>query len=176
MKQGSMVAQMWGTLDREQVTAHRHEPTTQALLQFLETMVDQFVANLKPVESAESARPYVTPMAWALYSAYTSIVWNAAITVKALRFGVPPSILDSEFPLNVVKAAMPDAELLLKEFGEAALPTLMTQVENRLLAELRASVEGRDSDAEGVARAKKVAELVTQREVESARKDAGLQK
>jgi hypothetical protein len=56
----------------------------------------------------------------------------------------------------------------------AALPMLLPDLEERLLAELQASATGRASDAESVERVKKVAELVARREADHVKREAGL--
>jgi len=119
-----------------------------------------FLSGDRDTHAAQHARPYVSPMSWALYTAYNSIVLQAALQFNALKSGDDPTkFVNAARTLEVVKTVLPEFAPLLEERREGAYPELLPEIEERLLAELRATAEGREWDQQSVERAKKVAQL-----------------
>ncbi len=73
-----------------------------------------------------------------------------------------------------MKTALPEFGGLLDQHRSGAFSILLPDLEERLVAELKASAEGRDSDPQSVERARKVAELAAQQEMDRAKEKAEL--
>jgi hypothetical protein len=166
---------LFETLRIEQAAKHTHEEPVQRLLAFIETLGAGFPAGLKGTAEASTARPYVTANAWLLYSAYSGIIALALVQLQALKARLDPlKFTKTDETLELVRTALPEFAKLVEDHGVAALPMLLPDLEERLLAELQASATGRASDAESVERVKKVAELVARREADHVKREAGL--
>jgi hypothetical protein len=167
LKSGSALVGAVRKLNMPEVTKQMSDPKVQKLISFVESFGQGFNERVGETKVAAAARPFVTPMAWALYTAYEWIVTTAWLQVKALNTGVDPiRFVKVKETIELVKAALPDFAALLDEHGAAVFPELLSDLEERLIAELRASAEGRDSDGESVERASKVARLAAKKDTE----------
>lgn len=123
---------------------------------FFETF-DCNVEALKPsADAANSARPFVTPMAWAFFSAYRSIVMYAVMQSKLLQTGLKTNYMKTESVIELVKKTLPEHSKYLDEHGLAAANNLLEELEDRLLAELRSSAEGGTQDVANIERAAQI--------------------
>jgi len=65
------------------------------------------------------ARPFLSPMAWALFSAYQAIVLQAVAKLRLIQFGVGNmDLLDKDGIKKLVKAALPLFEKYIEEHGD----------------------------------------------------------
>ncbi len=171
MRSGSAIVSIVEALRGDEIAKHLHDPAVKQFIEMLGVFGDGFTERVKANE-ASAARPFVTPMAWALYTAYSSIVVMAHLKFEAIKLGVPSSILKTADALELVKTALPDLSPILEAHGTAALPAVLPDIEERLVAELRASADGRDSDPEAVERAGKVARVAARQEADRAKEEA----
>jgi hypothetical protein len=106
---------------------------------------------------ARQARPFITPMAWAYYSAYEAILMHAVALMKMLQLGIDGlKFLKSEELIALIKTALPYQAEYIDQHGPSAAYYLLDQLENRLLAELKSMLDGGEADMTEVARAKKI--------------------
>jgi len=177
LRSGAAMVSVLGALDLEEVAKHlmRKDAATQQLVRLVESFGAGFKDRLKDGKRGEAARLYVSPMAWVLYSAYSSIVLLAFLQMEALKAGGEPlQFIKTKETIEQVRTALPEYGDLLDKYGVTALREFLPDLEERLLAELRACAEGRDSDPEGAARARKLAELLGRQEAERTKREAGL--
>lgn len=110
---------------------------------------------------ASSTRPFISPLAWALYSAYEAIVMHAALKLQMLKNGldVVEIINDSLFE-KIIIAALPHQKDFIEQHGQAAYHYFLDELEEKLLEELAKILRGDESDKEGIEKASKILEEV----------------
>ena len=107
--------------------------------------------------SALSARPFLSDLSWALFSAYSSILSIAVVRLESLRIGITEDFTTkSDSILNVVKVALPNYERYIDEHGVNGLHYLLEILETSILTELKVTLEDIDSDQNNVERASKI--------------------
>lgn len=103
---------------------------------------------------AEKARPFVSEMAWAVFSAYRAILSVAIIKMQILKSGLDmPDIVDEDGVRRLITIVLPHQAAFVKQHDTGAYHYLLEELENLLLQELRRVVEGVESDRETVKRA-----------------------
>lgn len=109
---------------------------------------------------SEKARPFVSPMAWALFSAYQAIVLQAVAKLRLIQFGFGNmDLLDKDGIKKLVKVALPLYEAYIEEHGDKGYYLLLETLETKLLEELRKMMAGEEDDKEAVERAAKIVEV-----------------
>lgn len=113
--------------------------------------------NIKDIKlgAASKARPFLSPLAWAYYSAYQAIVLLAAMKYETLKIGIdsPNKYIDSDGVNNLIKTVLPHQTDYIDKYGSSAHHYLLDEIENLLLSELRNMQKGVDSDKENAERA-----------------------
>lgn len=103
--------------------------------------------NLKATKEAETARPFLSDMAWALYSAYQSILAVAMIKMHMLEHGIDtPDIIDTNRIKRLLTAALPHQKDFINTVDTGAYHYLLDELETSLLNELRKILQGADVD------------------------------
>lgn len=106
---------------------------------------------------ADKARPFVSDIAWALFSAYRAIVAAAVIRLELLKTGLDmPEVLDTVATDKLITTALPHQAEYVKKFGADAYHHLLDEVESRLLDELRKMLQGVESDKATVEQAARI--------------------
>lgn len=109
----------------------------------------QILLEIVPAKS----RPFITPLAWALYYAYESILVHASVRLKTLQCGVDEDYIDIESLKQTVKAALPHHTSYIDTHGIKSFHHLLDELEVSLLEELRNILDGKKADKESVERA-----------------------
>jgi hypothetical protein len=108
-------------------------------------------------EDAAKAQPYVTPMAWAYYSAYQAIAGLAVIQLHILAAGIASvKAMDYGSVQKLVRAALPHQAKGMDDHGPQFAFYLLDELEEALLKELRLSLVDSSGSKEGVQQAAKV--------------------
>lgn len=111
---------------------------------------------------SQKARPFVSPMAWALFSAYQAVVMQAVATLKLIELGIGnKDLLDRIKVKKLVKAALPDYDTYIEEHGDQSFHLLLDILEENLLGEFRKMMAGEEDDKEAVERAAKIVEAAS---------------
>jgi len=107
------------------------------------------------------ARPFVTPMVWALFSAYQAILLEAVVKVELLKSGIDAKDRpgNKEVISRLLKAVFPKSEALVDNIQESAYHYLLDELETRLLDEFRKMLAGVEDDKASIEQA---AEIVRQ--------------
>lgn len=114
---------------------------------------------------AHASRPYVTPLAWALFHLYALIVSFAHARFLIIEAGVGKDALNPDSSVfDAVAAALPGFDELFKTSGTLALPMALEELEKRLLAELQSQFVRQDDDREHVERAARILSLAQEAE------------
>jgi hypothetical protein len=111
--------------------------------------------DLSKLQTSEAsiARPFVSPLAWALYSAYSSIVLHAALRLKTLQSGIDKDFTDVEGIKKIVKTALPHQADYIDKYGASAFHYLLDELESAILLELTKILKGEESDKESLEKA-----------------------
>jgi len=110
--------------------------------------------NPQPSEWIDKERPFISPIVWALFSAYRHVLGLPIAQITVMRTGVGQKMLaDPKAILDMVKSALPHQSNYIDEYGTGGLPYLIEELEDKLLAEIIASLESTTSDAKSVEQA-----------------------
>lgn len=130
------------------------EPKLREFFQLLQKNIPDFAGI--GVGSA-SARPYLSDLAWALYSAYMTVFIVAASQIKLLSEGVDArKFFDFAATDKVLISALPDWELFIKQHGHSGYGQLVSVLSDKILIELRSAIAGEEQGAESVRRASEI--------------------
>ncbi|MGH6807662.1 MAG: hypothetical protein ACREEJ_12600 [Ensifer adhaerens] len=110
--------------------------------------------NVKPGDPPDSERPFLPPLLWALYSAYSQVITLPLAQLAAMRAGTGPELLADPKPMiDLVKTALPHQAVVLDEHGAVALPYLIDELEEAILKEIRQCLSNPDGDQSSVEQA-----------------------
>lgn len=109
--------------------------------------------NIENIEynKANRARPFISPLSWAYYSAYQSIISHAVVKMKMLQMGVDKAdIIDNKRVMDLVKTALPHQVPLLEKHGIEAIHYLLDELEEKLLLSFQLTLKGEELDKEHI--------------------------
>ncbi|TLM63960.1 MAG: hypothetical protein FDZ69_12050 [Deltaproteobacteria bacterium] len=107
---------------------------------------------------ANRARPFVSELAWAYFSAYQTIIAHGVLRLKTLQIGVGKEFSDHDSILKIVKTALPEYSEFIAEHGVNSLHYLLDAIETKLLKEIQTMLKDTGSDAEDIKRAAQILE------------------
>ena len=112
--------------------------------------------------SAASARPYISDLAWALYTAYQSILATAGVKLKLLASGIDGrSFFDFAAEKKLLVAALPDWKDYIEKNGVLSHQAFLDVLRDRLVGELRNTIDGKAQDSSSIIRAAEILKLAT---------------
>lgn len=134
------------------------DPKVRAVFQMIGSLAPPAKSSASPTMSE---RPFISPLAWAYYSAYSSVVLGAYLQAKAFEFGLGKSskIFNKEHVKDLLKAALPHQTAFIDEHGASAGYFLLDMIEELLLSELKKILEGKDLDEKEMIQAKSILEM-----------------
>jgi len=118
------------------------------------TVIEMTTQNLPDAakydrSAARKERPFVSPLAWAYFAAYESIVLATVARAMMLRMGVEDGneLINMAGIRETVKVALPDHAAGVDEIQAVErLAPLVEILEKRLLAELNKTLQGEEQD------------------------------
>ena len=124
-------------------------------------MFEQFATPFDPTKlstgDASKARPFVSPLAWALFSAYSAIHGYAVLQLYILKSGLNVTgLMDDGALKKLIATALPDYNAYVEQHGITAAYLLVEELENRLLAELVEMTKGKEFDNDQLERAAEI--------------------
>jgi hypothetical protein len=100
------------------------------------------ISGQKLEETPFKERPFVSPLIWALYSAYSRIVTFPSTQLIVAKNGIEPTILNDFGPLlDLAKSILPSWADFIEQHGGASITYLFEPIEERLLSEIRQFLE-----------------------------------
>lgn len=108
------------------------------------------------LSAAAKARPFVSSMAWALFSAYQAIAVQGLIKLQAIKSGISKEVTNKQAVAKLVKAALPHRTEYVDRYGDAAYHSLLDELEQRLLDEFQNMLAGREADKASVEKAAEI--------------------
>lgn len=115
-----------------------------------------------PENSAINEKPFISPIAWAYFSAYQTILAGAFAQYKALEIGIenPRQFIDTDSVKKVLKTTLPHLSDFVEKHDSTAYHYLLNELEERLLEELRAMLEGADVDETSLKRSAEIMKVI----------------
>jgi hypothetical protein len=156
LEKGKYISTMLGTLNIEECMKQSGRDPN--FTEFMKTITGNFDLADIDFTGSKLARPFLTPLAWAYYSAYSAVITQAAVITKILKIGVPDpeKYLKLENSSNLLKTVLPSWSDYIDEHGISGHHHLLDEVEKLLLAELKNIQDGHEDDKENTIRAAKI--------------------
>jgi hypothetical protein len=108
-------------------------------------------------QDAELTRPFVSDVAWALYSAYRAIFAAATTKLEILKSGLGPvDVIDDKIIQKLIITALPHQSEFVTKFGCESYYYLLDELETRLISELRQFMQGGEADKSNIERAAEI--------------------
>jgi hypothetical protein len=152
---------------------------TQGIRDLFTMMGKGFEPDKLQKSDAHKARPFVSELAWALFSAYQAIGHHAVVQVQMVKAGIrDPKLLNIEHVQKLAKAALPWYAEYIDQYGSAGHHNLLEPLETELLKELRRMMRGEESDKSSVEQAANImkeVESVNEAVSKASAKNPGLQ-
>lgn len=139
--------------------------------EFLKTIEGNFDPVKLDLSGSKLARPFLTPLAWAYYSAYASVIMQAAAMMQMLRIGVEGAdkFLNLDSTKNLLKTVLPLSSEYIEKYGVAGHYHLLDEIEQLLLTELKNIQDGVQDDMENARRAGEINKEVENASMELAK-------
>lgn len=170
--QGKVVAMTMSSIKFEEALTHSQRD--QSTRDFFKTISSNFDPKSISTVDAAKVRPYVSKMAWALFSAYASIIGMAVLRMMVLQNGIGKDFTNKESMIKLVEATLPHQKKLIDDHGLDAIYYLLDELESKLLQEIENMLDGEIDDRESVNRAAAIMDVVREVEKESRVKGDGL--
>ncbi len=152
-----MLARMSGSINMDVAIelAAQQNSEGRSVREFAEGLWHSTGIDIKDLPKApDKERPFLSPIVWAIYSAFRNILSLTAAQFIVLRTGTGPKILaDTKAILDLVKSALPHRSDYIDQWGTSCLPYLLEELEEKLLAELMVGLDGANTDEESVKKA-----------------------
>lgn len=128
--------------------------------QAFEMMALGFDPQKLDLSGASKARPFVSPMVWAVFAAIQAITMHSLIRWTALKTGMGAvDLINDEPAKELILAVLPTYKEYLEKFGPGSYYYVLEALDNRLPSEIRAMLSGTSDDLASVERASKIVEL-----------------
>lgn len=126
--------------------------------EFITTIGGNFDMASLDMSGSKLARPFLTPLAWAYYSAYSSVIMQAVAVMQILKIGVDDAekFLNFENTNNLLKTVLPSRTEYIDKYGMSVHHYLLDEIEQLLLMELKNIQDGHDDDKENAKRAAEI--------------------
>lgn len=93
------------------------------------------------------SRPFISPVTWAYYSAYRSILVHAAIRLQLLSKGQDMGeVVDIKQIISLITIALPHRKNYVEEHGFNSFHFLIDELESKLLESFDLMIKGEESD------------------------------
>jgi hypothetical protein len=145
--------------------AAKRAPQNANLREFFTVIADpSLVNNFDKEKTAMREQPFLSPLAWAYFSAYQSIVTSAYMEGRMLAEGVEDAgkLLKRHHAKDLLKATLPHQSDFIEKHDPSEYYFLLDELRDCLLAELRKMLEGQDVDRAAIDQAKQIAGAINQ--------------
>lgn len=146
----------------------KESPNNPKFQQFLNTVGGKFDFKDLNLSGAALARPYITPLAWAYYSAFSSIILSAVTKMEILKSGVEDAekYIKPDHQNNLLKTVLPSRSEYIDNNDDSVHHYLLDEIEQLLLLELKNIQDGKESDERNTKRAAEIIKEVEKYKVE----------
>lgn len=135
----------------EAANAAKTDPNIRRLVEVLGDQFDpeQMKEKLVPCR----ARPFVTPLLWASYSAYSAVMMQAVMQAFAIKHGVDPKLITSDKSSEILKLVLPHQSDYIDKYGAAGYHYLIEEIEQKIIYEIHQTISGAETDEAGIKQA-----------------------
>lgn len=127
---------------------------------YFELMDTGFDLKSPEFNEAARARPFVSPMVWAIYSAIQAITMHSVICLHILKGGLGTlDLVDRKGVEKLVIAVLPHFDKYLETNGPSVYGNVLEELDRRLLEEIQNMLSGSESDSASLLQA---AEIIRQ--------------
>jgi hypothetical protein len=125
--------------------------------QFFEMIGHGFDMNAIDLTGAAKARPFLSPMAWAVYAAIKAVTFHSVVRLQILKGGLGMTdFADNNAIQKLVVAALPHYSEYLEKNGPSVYYYVLEALEAKLLSELQSMLSGTESDKASVQQASEI--------------------
>jgi hypothetical protein len=164
MAQLKMLSGLMAVLNVVEVEKEIRDPKMKQFLAMLGKGTPD-ASQLKNV--ARDEQPFVPELAWAYFSAYSTILYSNLMTFRALENGIEPTkILKRDGNKEILKAALPHQSQWIDQTEPQMYHYLLEELESNLLRELRKILDGADVSRAEIEKAKQILEAVKRGEAQ----------
>jgi hypothetical protein len=125
-----------------------------------------------PENPARNERPFLSPLAWAYFFAFETIVQGAFAYAKVLEIGVedPDRLFSAQKIQEVLKAVLPHQSEFIEKSHLLQYYHLVNELEEKLLKEIDRMLRGEEQDEASAAQAAKIIAVITKGAMEAAQR------
>lgn len=116
---------------------------------------------------AHRSRPFISELAWALFSAYQAILLGVVARLQILKNGLPGDLIKADHVTSMTKAALPAYSAYIDTYGDAGCYHLLDILEAELLKEFRRIMAGEESGKSSVEQASKIMQAISKTQEQS---------
>ncbi|MGK7058056.1 hypothetical protein AB4853_16465 [Bradyrhizobium sp. 1050_B9_N1_2] len=152
-------------LNIKEVSKRARDPKMQ---QFL-SMMGQGTPDIGDVKNvARDERPFLPELAWAYFSAYSTILFGNLALYKVLQIGMeePERVLTREGVKKILKATLPHQSEWIDSTEPERYHYLLEELEEKLIGELRKILDGEEADQAATERGKSILRTVNMIDLE----------
>jgi hypothetical protein len=162
-----LLASFMARLNFKEMSKEADHPSMGQFIEVIGKMAPD-VSTVKNV--AINERPFVSEIAWAYFSAYTSILMFSMVQYQILRGRIKDAhkYVKDEAIKNIIKTALPHQVDFVNKYEPETYYFLLEDIESLLLQELKKILDGSEIDANDAQKAKKLLKAVDQAKIEDA--------
>lgn len=125
--------------------------------QMFEMMGSGFDPKNLNLSGAAKARPFVSPMVWAVYSALVAVTMHSVIRWQVIKGGIgPKDFADNDAIAKLIKTALPHYSEYIDKSGPSVYYYALEALDSRLLIELQNMLTGVEADKASVEQAAEI--------------------
>ncbi|SDR87094.1 hypothetical protein [Bradyrhizobium canariense] len=161
MAQLKGLSSMMAIMNVKEVAKEVGDPRMQQLL----SMIGAGTPNISDLPNiARNERPFLPELTWAYFTAYSTILYGNLAVYKTLAAGVKDfeKYLKRDGSKEILKEALPHQSKWIDDSSPEAYHYLLDELENNLLLELRKILNGVETDAAEITKARKILNAVNQ--------------
>lgn len=161
MAQLKGLSSMMAIMNVKEVAKEVGDPRMQQVL----SMIGAGTPDMRDVKNiARDERPFLPDLAWAYFTAYSTILYGNLVVYQMLKTGVKDfeKYIKRDGSKEILKAALPHQSKWIDDNQPETYHYLLDELENNLLLELKKILDGVEVDAAEITKARKILNAVNQ--------------
>lgn len=135
----------------EAAEAAKTDPNVRRIVEVFDKQLDPDAIKAQLVPS--TSRPFVTPMLWASYSAYSTVMMQAVMRAYVIKHGVGFDFFDQNKCSEILKLVLPHQSDYIDKFGASCYHYLLDEIEEKIIKEIHHTISGAETDEAGIKQA-----------------------
>lgn len=135
----------------EMAEAVKTNPDLRKFFEVLDPQIDPEVLKSRLVPN--KARPFVSPLLWASYSAYSIVMMQPVLRALVIKHSVGADLISSEKSSEVLKLVLPHHAALIDKYGPSCYHELIEELEEKIIQEIHNTISGASTDEAGIQQA-----------------------